>query len=151
MRKIKWITVFLGVVSSNLYAAQCKVDGKWYDYGSTQCSQNRTQPSQAHEPKVINENSGPEPNYGMPPDIEEAAWPVCQDYNRTHEQQVSCMKRESRGYAAWNGYFDLPKDRLETAKKGCEKQFDLWWERASCMRIKTKKYKEEVSEENDGR
>ena len=141
------------MLSQNLSAARCKVDGQWYDYNSPQCSQNRSietnRIESPQEPPVAppSTQSLEIEVYGdnfehMRPwnHVKSAVALRCAGKNAIGYQN-SCEVSEEIGYWALRGQYGMPANLSDRAKELCASRSEFFHSQHHCMQGESQGYR----------
>jgi hypothetical protein len=147
------------LIASDLQAARCKVDGKWYEYDSPQCKP-REAIEMGGDPPAVNPppDAIPERQPALPvlpplPDVASAAaelppWPevvhLAEQTCRGREyppRGPDCMVAEESAYWAMHGTFAMPELQAAQSKALCAARTTSFWSQATCMENESRGYK----------
>lgn len=151
-KMISW-GVLLLLLSPELQAARCKVDGKWYNYDSPQCSPHKTvdlssqttpedpvrdeasDRQTANEAPVISPITTPAlvSSYLRPwSEVSYLAEQHCKD-NKSPPSGLDCLLREENGYWAMHGNFAMPEQIAMESKAICVAMTSSFRNQNLCM------------------
>ena len=151
-RMIAW-GVLLLLLSPELHAARCKVDGEWYSYNSPECNPNKavdpdneTDPidpvkgqasnrQSANEAPVISPITGPAlmTSYLRPwPDVAYLAEQHCKE-RKSPFSGLDCLLKEENGYWAMHGNFAMPERIAADSKVICATMTRSFHNQVLCM------------------
>ena len=140
MKSQIFIATLATVLSFNIYAAKCRVDGKWYPYGSRECNLHKWNLSGVALPPPDNQTLPTEQDdivvhrYKLPwDDVTEEAAERCRAQKLLPIPELNCRMQEELGYWAMHGNFELPKDIAILAKEMCIAKSANFSHQASCM------------------
>ncbi|MFZ1538875.1 MAG: hypothetical protein WAT23_16020 [Chromatiaceae bacterium] len=138
MNKYSQAVIFGLLLSNQVFGAECKVDGVWYDYASPQCS---GKPVPRVEPRKA--PAGAPRNESVRWEVEKpAALARCREsYPDNFSMQNGCMVIEESGVKSWQTDFGMPADLASQAKAKCMKQYPSWAMRRGCMIVESTSYK----------
>lgn len=142
------VLILIGTATS-LYAAKCKVDGKWYSYDTPECRSNAEDRSTAPgvsnptAPLIQNQASteSPSASPAIPFDWPRT-WAEVSNLARNHcaaRQSKSfpgeyCMIQEEVGFWAMRGQFGLPTGVLAEVRSMCTELSGSFSQRLQCIR-----------------
>jgi hypothetical protein len=150
----------LFLLTPELHAARCKVDGKWYEYDSPQCKP-REAADAGSDPPSVNRfpvaapERPPEPDVPILPPLPGVApatvdlppWPevVHLAEQTCHGRKylpmgLDCMMGEESAYWAMHGNFAMPEPQAAQSKALCAAKTTSFWSQVTCMENESRGY-----------
>lgn len=144
----------------DLYAARCKVDGKWYSYDSPECSPIRTQAAESSKgptdlkpeelARTINSAQEPSASSTISPNFDAPymhPWPevayLAEKYCKEREKYMrfrECKVKEESSYWAMRGNFEMPEQVATESKELCTSKTSSFLDQAMCMQNESMGY-----------